>query len=231
MGVAVGRREQSYLSSRAWSSAIPPLAKGRDRCGALGDSNPHPTCLRQADLTLLGLSDSHIALGADPSPFQRGGWPIGAAKRTGGVCCRKGPPPVSLLCSEPPSPATRYEIHISRWAPIPPLFKGEGGRLAKPSGRVGCAAGEAPHPSRCYAASHPPPLRVGGMARNRRGQLITAQLCECSSAARGRDGRSIAAGDWLRRRWVRAAALSGRGIRPAPPLTFPARGEAGSVRA
>src|SRR5580704_8997836 len=43
------------------------------------------------------LRDSHISLGADPSPFQRGGWPVGEAKRPGGCVTGKGAPPVSPL--------------------------------------------------------------------------------------------------------------------------------------
>jgi hypothetical protein len=68
-----------------------------------------------------GLPDSYIRRGADPSPACRGGWPVGEAKRTGGVRCRKRSPPVSLLRQSSMLRIERRKYRRTREArPLPP---------------------------------------------------------------------------------------------------------------
>src|SRR5580658_5000462 len=128
---------------------IPPLFKGEGgrlakpsgRVGCVAGEGPHPSRRfrgeppspaargRDKRRPFYALRSS---LGADPSPLQRGGWPIGEAKRTGGVRCRKRPPPVSLLAQRATLPASRrrdkrrrfYALRSSLGADPSPLQRG-----------------------------------------------------------------------------------------------------------
>src|SRR5580700_5370452 len=116
-------RRRFVRGSRA---PIPPLFKGEGgrlakpsgRVGCVAGEGPHPSRRfrgeppspaargRDKRRPFYALRSS---LGADPSPLQRGGWPIGEAKRTGGVRCRRGPPPVSPLPRRATLPRCAWE--------------------------------------------------------------------------------------------------------------------------
>src|SRR5580700_9473406 len=105
MGVADFKA--ATLSRTFWRMALSRASPGRPALAVTAGARlatrdgrwPGSVVLSLSDLIVAetapqgALRHAHISLGADPSPLQRGGWPIGEAKRTGGVRCRKGPHP------------------------------------------------------------------------------------------------------------------------------------------